>query len=448
MSQSPLARKRKSLSAFSRAPSQLSRSVTAGALNEAGGPSPKPQSSSDQNAFATPPRERRSRREPSGTPTPAPRQHRIIYSPFATPPAGLSRSSSIPFDMAASAAAARQVNDRPRVATRSGSSPDKKPRFVRRKALWQRILESPGNALDTALFHVPNSVEEVLPPARWANPIALALYVVHWLLLAPLRAVKSEAVLKGEREVVDSIGNRWERRDASARSGVAGYRVAMLYTVLLFVLAGANAAWLFTRYRTYDMQLRSGKEPLRSPHASPVPAPKVRASDGPDDQLPEPDEAPLHKVARLAAKGLWVLLKWVYRSILGAVGARPPATVTGTMRGNSIQSLRVWDPPEFCLAFFCAMPPTAPLIASFLTRQHPFLTPLVLAIAAAVMSHLAACFTQLVKDRMLLSAEVMREYDQRFVYKRVFAPMVDRGVGTSDGKFAVIATLTAAVMLP
>jgi hypothetical protein len=97
----------------------------------------------------------------------------------------------------------------------------------------------------------------------------------------------------------------------------------------------------------------------------------------------------------------------------------------------------VWDPPEFCLAFFCAMPPSAPLIASFLTGKHPFLTPLILAVAAAVMSHLAACFTQLVKDRMLLSAEVMREYDQRFVYKRVFAPMVDRGVGTSD-----------AVMLP
>ena len=54
------------------------------------------------------------------------------------------------------------------------------------------------------------------------------------------------------------------------------------------------------------------------------------------------------------------------------------------------------------------------------------------AATAALLSHLAASFTQLVKDRMILSAEVMREYDQRFVYKRVFAPKVDRGVGTSD----------------
>ncbi|BEI92659.1 uncharacterized protein CcaverHIS019_0502870 [Cutaneotrichosporon cavernicola] len=465
MSQSPLARKRKSLTAFSRAPSQLSRSVTASALDEVASPSSSPsRPSSDQNAFATPPRERRSRREreslpeasfresprdsvrdssrrstlgysPTGTPTPAPRPHRIVYSPYATPPAGLSRSSSIPFNMAASSEAARKTEERLRAAVPGGTP--KKPRYVRRRPLWKRIVESPGNALDTALFHVPTSVEEMLPPARWANPLALAFYVVHWLLLAPLRAVKPDAVLKGERGVVDSIGNRWERREAGARSGVAGTRVAFLYTFLLLVLAGANAAWLFTRYRTYDMQLRSGKDPLRSPHASPVPAPKVRPADGRPEGLPAADEAPLQKVARLVGTGLWALIKWAYRSILGAIGARPPSTITGMARGDSIQSLRVWDPPEFCLAFFCAMPPGAPLIAYFLTSQHPFLTPLILAVAAAVMSHLAACFTQLIKDRMLLSAEVMREYDQRFVYKRVFAPMVDRGVGTSD-----------AVMLP
>lgn len=80
--------------------------------------------------------------------------------------------------------------------------------------------------------------------------------------------------------------------------------------MLLFALAAANAAWLFTRYRTYDLQLRSGKEPLQSPHASPVPAPKVRAQAGIDEEVSTPDEAPLQKIARLAAKGLWALTKW------------------------------------------------------------------------------------------------------------------------------------------
>jgi len=36
---------------------------------------------------------------------------------------------------------------------------------------------------------------------------------------------------------------------------------------------------------------------------------------------------------------------------------------------------------------------------------------------------------------MFLSAEVMREYDQRFVYKKVFASRVDRGVMTNQGEW-------------
>lgn len=173
MSQSPLARKRKSLTAFSRAPSQLSRSVsTLSNLADIDSSPPSSSQPADQNAFATPTRERKPRREsrresdirdsprqPSPTryrssgaggawdspaDTPGKTPHRIIYSPYATPPAGLSRSSSIPFDMAASAAAARKTEERLRAAAGNGnggpSTPGgaKKQRFVRRKALWQR----------------------------------------------------------------------------------------------------------------------------------------------------------------------------------------------------------------------------------------------------------------------------------------------------------------------
>lgn len=35
---------------------------------------------------------------------------------------------------------------------------------------------------------------------------------------------------------------------------------------------------------------------------------------------------------------------------------------------------------------------------------------------------------------MLLSAEVMREYDRRFVYKRVFGARVDRSTQTEEGE--------------
>lgn len=55
-------------------------------------------------------------------------------------------------------------------------------------------------------------------------------------------------------------------------------------------------------------------------------------------------------------------------------------------------------------------------------------------IISFLLSHLATSYAQLVKDRMILSAEVMREYDQRFVYKKVFGVRVDRGVQTSQGQ--------------
>jgi hypothetical protein len=55
-------------------------------------------------------------------------------------------------------------------------------------------------------------------------------------------------------------------------------------------------------------------------------------------------------------------------------------------------------------------------------------------ITSFLLSHLATTYAQLVKDRMVLSAEVMREYDKRFVYKRIFGGRVDRAVQTEQGE--------------
>lgn len=159
MSASPLARQsRKSLSAFARPPSQLSRSTRD--LDD--GPSTPTSSSSHQNAFATPVRDHTERERPRyrssavgvgvGTvesPGPiTPHGAHITYSPYATtPPAGLSKSSSIPFDMAANARAAKQYEEeRKREARRASLNPvyestsGKKKRFVRKKSLWKRYV--------------------------------------------------------------------------------------------------------------------------------------------------------------------------------------------------------------------------------------------------------------------------------------------------------------------
>lgn len=81
-----------------------------------------------------------------------------------------------------------------------------------------------------------------------------------------------------------------------------------------------------------------------------------------------------------------------------------------------------------------AYPPTAPLQTHLLTPLHPLLTPLLHLTSALLLTYLSQHFRQLVRDRMVLSAEVMREYDRRFVYKRVFASKVDRSTQTEEAE--------------
>ena len=138
---------------------------------------------------------------------------------------------------------------------------------------------------------------------------------------------------------------------------------------------------------------------------------------------------------------------------MSAFGRSSTSTAPGAFipSDDKIQSLRVWEPPDFCLAFFwyarapssqlialvltpsSAFPPSAPILSYLLTPRQPFITPLLHLCISFLLSHLATSYAQLVKDRMVLSAEVMREYDRRFVYKRVFGARVDRGVGTHEG---------------
>ncbi|KAL1407776.1 hypothetical protein Q8F55_007210 [Vanrija albida] len=513
MSQSPLAptRGRKSLSAFARAPSQLSRSHSTRDLEESPEPaSPSPLTPSksenrekrrdstvfdrressrrdsnvfdrrESNVFATPKQREASPSKyksagvggdstpltqgiPTGflhTPTRTPA--RLIYSPFAhTSPTSISKSSSIPFDMAANARQGKkaEVEAKLRAAAAEADVVPKtsKQRLVRRKSMFKRIIESPTNLIDAALFNIPTSVDDILPPARFANPIALFLGTVHWLLLAPLSSTRKEEVTILRSTGYSRVDDRWGRYDEEkpARRSLAGTRLvsdlpvvvahtqAFTVSFFLFALSVANAGWLFTRFRTYDMLLRSGNDPVASPHASPIPSPvksggpaeeKQEEGAAPKDAAPR-DETLTAKCARIALRSLIVFLKWSYHALLSAFGFRHPATSARGGSNDRIQALRVWDPPDFCLAFFCAFPPATPIIAFLLTTEHPFITPLLHVASTFLLAHLASSFVQLVKDRMLLSAEVMREYDQRFVYKRVFAHTTDRGVGTTSDHY-------------
>ncbi|WVQ95248.1 hypothetical protein IAU59_002343 [Kwoniella sp. CBS 9459] len=463
MSQSPLARQtRKSLPAFAHPPSRLSKSTSSHQLaQEVDSPSPSPVHSTPSSSATkllnlstptpTPSRDTPTRYRNVGSSTP--HTPKILYSPYATstPPQGLSRSSSIPFDMAASAKAAKRYEEERRLSTPVVDTGVKKKRFVRKKPIWQRIAGIPSTIYDKFIFHTPTSIADVLPDEHLANPISLGINIIHYLLVAPLFSVKDElsSVLRSGREPsgVSRRWDEWENAGKVASTSLIGGWAKFTILLFLLILAVGNAAYLFTRFRTYDMQLRSGQDPVHSPHASPVAAPKVKHATQDEDS--KVFDQPVHsstdhshragavKYMMLAGKGLLFLINFAFHSMLSAFGKPQkdaPRLGTFGQSEDKIQSLRVWDPPEFCLAFFCAFPPTAPLLTHLLVPLHPLLTPLLHLSTTFLLSQLAQSYAQLVKDRMLLSAEVMREYDQRFVYKRVFANRVDRGVGTNEAE--------------
>jgi hypothetical protein len=61
------------------------------------------------------------------------------------------------------------------------------------------------------------------------------------------------------------------------------------------------------------------------------------------------------------------------------------------------------------------------------------LVPFILALLTAHLALLINQYQWLVKDRMTLNAEVMREYDQGFVYPKLFATRMDKSVQTNEG---------------
>lgn len=90
-----------------------------------------------------------------------------------------------------------------------------------------RLLELPQSLLDRFQYDLPQSILDVLPHPHLANPIALAIHVIHYLLLAPLFPGHNDV-----GSVLRSAGRakgRWERFEDE--QSVRGRSVASGWTV-------------------------------------------------------------------------------------------------------------------------------------------------------------------------------------------------------------------------
>jgi len=157
---------------------------------------------------------------------------------------------------------------------------------------------------------------------------------------------------------------------------------------------------LFTDKNQADVK---AQEPIKSPHASPIAAPRKKDKDvfdvvdDSESSTNEKGQMNGKKVAMMLGRAIWLTIKFIVyvqlparefprlsrrycqrpqltssAAAMSAIG-KPTQSSSAFTGGvdDKIQSLRVWEPPSFCLAFFwCVSFHHSLFIASSFISSH------------------------------------------------------------------------------
>ncbi|CAO1620687.1 unnamed protein product [Sympodiomycopsis kandeliae] len=319
-------------------------------------------------------------------------------------------------------------------------------RFVRRKTFRQRIEELPADVVDrcVALYF---SIAENLADPKLGYPIGLSLHLAA--LLTHLMSPTSELSLtllagvdpvprRGSSLFRDNHGRRMggssDIRRALQQSRTDAWSwLAGIISFALVAFSVYNIYALVASRRKYRLWMRSPQDKVTSENARLVPI-------NLDEERPGPtlhDKVISHIFRRLRSV-----------PIVGLLVPEPPHLVGDEGPEAQIHELNVWEAPEVSLRVAVIFSPVHALLwhiagSSFLPITGSFawiafFVTLVGISAQALL--LSVSFSQLVKDRALLSAEVLREYDQKFVLPRAMPSVRDASTMTSDDGMEQITT--------
>ncbi|KIY50836.1 hypothetical protein FISHEDRAFT_38231 [Fistulina hepatica ATCC 64428] len=323
----------------------------------------------------------------------------LQYSPAATP----SKASSVPFDWEA----ARGLKSppygspngklKPRKSAANGRAPGTPVRkaIIRRKGWWQKARTLPDRiAFEISVF--PNNVPMPRPETT-AQIIGGTLHFIQFCI----RCMQT-------REVPDSdLG--WEDmyREGEERPW---FDWTVPLTFLLLTAAFGNALYLFTRVRLYRMYHQP--DLVASPNAKIVTA-----------QL---DFTPL-KPPPMSVQ-LWRANASCWRWLLGL---KPKTYIDAADPNRSrVQELEVWSPGEMELMLFCVYSPIHPFLWMVTNLSNWVMMFLIMGGIGLQSYVLVRSFALMQKDRAIISAEVMHEYNEGFVYPRINPVRRDKAVMT------------------
>ncbi|KAF9053678.1 hypothetical protein BDZ89DRAFT_1056254 [Hymenopellis radicata] len=325
---------------------------------------------------------------PPVTPRNRPRQSIAIHhSPASTP----SISSSVPFDWNAARTRQPPPFSTPRSKIRPSTSGLATPRkaVIRKKSFFQKVSDFPARvAFELSIF--PNNVP--LPePKTTAAIIGGFLHFMHLCVrVSQVRAVPDS-----------DIG--WENMHREA-NGLSLFDWTLPVTICLILASVANAILLFTRTRIYDFHRQT--EPVSSPNAKFVSA----------DLDFEPLVVPT--LFERVSGGLWTACVAIIRFLFGWDFSSSKGA--SSRKASRVQQLEAWHPADRDVRLFCIYSPAHCLMWMATGSSNWIIMLLIMGFVGLQLHALVvSCYNLLVKDKEIIAAGVMQEYNEGFVYPRI-----------------------------
>ncbi|KZT70117.1 hypothetical protein DAEQUDRAFT_689622 [Daedalea quercina L-15889] len=367
------------------------------------------------------------------TPVRTPQRTRIVYpvSPVTSP----SISASTPFDWEAAKSykpppyATPLANRRVRglrqsdIGTPATGSPGfgtpntrRRERVIRKKTIVEKITSIPSRiAFEISLF--PDNVPRPQPKTS-ARLLGGMLHFIHF-------CVRVSRI----RKVPDSdLG--WEDM-YSEGEGEAWFDWTVPASILLFAAAILNTLYFFTRTRLYQLTLAT--DPVSSPHATFVSRPRTM-------RTPTDNEA--KKPPSRVGPVLWAVLGHLWRGFVVSVrfllNLSPPKDrqkiISSSDDTERIQQLEVWSPGPLESRLFAIYSPVHALLWTAWTSANWMLIFCVMFTVSMQLNVMTRAYDALIKDKAIIAAEVLHEYDEKFVYPRVNPVRKDAAVMTHESE--------------
>ncbi|KAK7467146.1 hypothetical protein VKT23_004205 [Stygiomarasmius scandens] len=315
-------------------------------------------------------------------------------------------SHSVPFDWQAARSlqpAPYQTPKKSRSSEANGTPRVLKPRVVRKKSLYEKLTSLPSRiAFEVAMF--PHNV-----PVPSPKTSALALGgLLHFIHLC-VRVSQSRSASSPDSDWNDML------RESE---GASWFDWTGPMTFLLFLASFANAIYAFTRIKLYRFHRRH--EPVSSPNSRFVAA--------------DLDLEPPSLLSRLGSGAWWSFLAF-WRFLLGM---KPPAPKIPSRSTPRVQQLEMWTPGELEMTLFGIYSPVHSMLWMATTSSNWIIMFIIMGMVWAQLNVMMRYYTALIKDKEILAAEVMSEYNEGFVYPKINPVRKDVAIMTHESEMVNI----------